>query len=431
MNSTVPRQIQKLNLPKNLSKFRKKNNKNKIIYNDPFAQCVLHPFDGPMHRLNSLPDGDNSQRLLIDHSSYTDFTINSGGSISMRILPTLPYNVLYKPGTGTVYTITDPVLGTNTGTWGSNKSNVWCPANSINQYTSIITSNNLGTTVSPPYNQTKCRLISLAWRLIYTGTVSNGSGVVTCRDIPINVDAYSTISANGLYGCTNDNGSGGLVTTATNVALVDFPSGAGAIDVGKCVFTRLDENPWGIVKRNSRIYNWSPFTEQPFTLISSSTTSGAIINATTTPITCLVANPNSSLVNIGINYFSSDFNSTEIYLSTLASNVSYRLEVKACYEYMVLPSSPVYSLTKTPAKVNLESITAVQEKQSTLPAALPNGTVIKNPPIVNPQKVANELKSEIKQTKSIMQTIGSWFTSEKPPQVKSPPRPKVGSNRKT
>lgn len=425
MNSSKPRQIQKLNLPKRKSKRSKKRTSN-----DPFAQCVLHPFDGPMHRLNTLPDGDNSQRLLIDHSSYTDFTINTGGTITIRVLPTLPFNALYKPGTGTTFSITDPVLGTNTGTWGSNKPNAWIPACSINQYYSTISANNILTTTSPPYSQTKCRLIALSWRIIYTGTVSDGSGVLTCRDIPINLDGQTSIPANGLFGITNDNNSGGVINGIVLAAKVDFPSGAGAIDVGKTVFTRLDENPWGIVKRNSRIYTWYPYLEQPIQLISSATTAGAIAAAATTPIPGIIGNPTTTLTNVGLNFFTNDFNSTELYLSTLSSNVSFRLEIKACFEYMVLPTSAVYSLSKTPAKVNLESITAVQEKQSTLPAAMANGTVIKDPPIANAQAISNKLKSEIAQTKNLYDKVVDLFSSNKSAPSHNTPKPK-GSNRKT
>lgn len=426
MNSSKPRLLTKLKVRKIN---QNKNNKNKNMIN-PLAQCVFHPFDGPNHKLTSLPDGDNSNRLMVDHSTYTDFTINSGGVITIRVMPTLPFLCLYQPTAGTVYTAIDPILGTASGTYGSLTNNVWSLCNSVNQYSSIINTNNINTTVVAPYSQTKTRIISLAWRIIYTGTVSNGNGMVTCRDLPINFDTVTSVASGGLRYTSQDNTAAAVSTAVNTAAIADYPTGAGGLDVGKSVFTRLDSNPWGIVKKNSRLYNWFPFIEQPFTLLPSSVTAQQIVSSPTTPLNALITNSGGTLGTIGLNYYSGDFNSTEIRVSGISATVSFRLEVKACVEYMVLPSSPVYSLTKTPAKINIKALDAVQEKASTLAPALDQNTVITNPSIERPN-VALPSKSDLKQMTNLVKdvknlTMGNNNTNlmHKVPQNNRGPRPK-------
>lgn len=405
MNSTKPRTTIKLNLPKK----NKASNYEKTTRMD-FAQCVLHPFDGPNHLLSTVPDGDASNRLLIDHSSYTDFTINSGGSIVLRVMPTLPYNCLYQPGQGTTLTANDPFFGAVTGTAG-NQQNSWTPCCFINQHANSTPVNSMNFSTPGVYSQSKVRLISLAWRIIYTGTVSNGNGMLTMRDFPVTYDQVVILGTGGLRFADQLNTSASNSTTANTVAMIDYPVGTGSLDVGKTVFNRLDNNPWGIVKRNSRIYSWGSYYEQPFSLIASTNTNASVITATTTPLLSLVSSTSNKGV-VGINYISQDFNSTEISLSSVSQNVSFRIEVKACYEYLVIPSSSIYSLTKSPADPKIDEINAVQQVQSKLPAALTNGTIINNP-ILN-GKSANTTKTVANIKKSVfsqfLQQFDKYFT---------------------
>lgn len=380
MNSSKPRRIARLNVPKS-SKIS-----NKITH--PLLSCVFHPFDGPVHGLESLPDGDNSNRLLVDHSTYTDFTINSGGVLSIRTMPLLPFCALYQPGAGTVITASDPALGTYSYTYGSASNNLWTPSNFINQYFPILSNNSIYTTQVAPYSQTKFRLITQSWRLIYSGTVSNGSGLVTCRDIPINVDTYVALPQNAFKLYNQENAGSSLNTAPIQCALVDFPNAVGGLDVGKSTFTRLDLNPWGIVKRNSRIYPWTTYNEQPNNMIPTSTTLGQISSATTTPLNAMISNT-SIYGPTGFNAWDPSFNSTEIRISNFNSTVTFRLEIKVCVEYMIMPTSPVYSLTKHPAKPDLPVIEAVQQKSGTLPPSMNQNETITNPKIERPITISD------------------------------------------
>nr|WRQ65020.1 hypothetical protein [Tolivirales sp.] len=382
MNSSKPRLIQKLNVP-NKNKNKNKNN-NKDV--PPLVSCVFHPFDGPLHKMESVPDGDNSNRLLIDHSTYTDFTINTGGILTLRTLPTLPFCAVYQPGNGTTFTASDPILGTVSGSFGNGVTNAWTPCNTINQYASTFTTNNVYTVTTPPYSQTQCRIITMAWRIIYTGTVSNGCGMITCRDLPIMQDNLTGLPVGGGKVADMLNSTTSTTTKQIQVAMIDFPIGAGGLDVGKSVFTRLDSNPWGIVKRNNRLYTWRNYLEQPYSFISSSTSIEQIGASTTTPVPLLLTyNNNAGSVGVlGVNLWDVSFNGTEVRISNVNANVSFRFEVKICVEYMVLPSSPVYSLTKNPVKPDLSVIEAVQSKASELQPAMNQNEVIKNPTISRP-----------------------------------------------
>lgn len=391
MNSSKPRRNVRLNVPK-ASKITNKST-------HPLLSCVFHPFDGPVHGLESLPDGDNSNRLLVDHSTYTDFTVNSGGLLTIRTMPLLPFCALFQPGAGTVITASDPALGSYTYTYGAAANNLWTPSNYINQYFPMLSNNNIYSTQVAPYSQTKFRIITQSWRLIYSGTVANGSGLVTCRDIPINVDTYVALPTGSFKMYNQQNDGFYLSSGPVQAALVDFPSSAGGLDVGKSTFTRLDLNPWGIVKRNSRLYPWTTFNEQPNNMIPASTTLAQISSAVATPLTAMVTNT-SVFVSTGFNGWDNNFNSTEIRISNFNSTVTFRLEIKICVEYMVMPTSPVYSLTKHPAKPDIPVIEAVQSKSGTLPPSMNQNETITNPKIERPLTTSDVQKIKKVETKA-------------------------------
>lgn len=331
----------------------------------PYGACRLNPFSGISMVFAGLPDGDNSRRIVIDHVGYSDFTISSG-QLTIRCVPALPYTILVHPSAGSNYTMSDPTMGSVTVTAaGSTIANTWTPMGGINAYSAQIQAGQgISNSVVGPYSQTKARCIGFAWRVLYTGTVANASGLLTMRDFGVALDDYVTIPAGGIKQVVQLNNATPTALPWTSVvATVDFPSQSASNDIGNTRFLRLDQNPWGVLKHNSQIYSWKNYREQPFNLISTANSVADIANSSTTLLNPLLTQ--TLIGNSGINIYDSEFNCTEIKMSPVLSTTSFRLETRSCWEYIVQPTSPVYSLTKAPPAKNLfimEKVDTVLQK---------------------------------------------------------------------
>lgn len=331
----------------------------------PYGACRLNPFSGISMVFAGLPDGDNSRRIVIDHVGYTDFTISSG-SLAVRCIPALPYTILVQPSPAANYSVSDPSIGNVSVTSaGSTISNVWTPFGAINAYSAQIQAGQgISNSLVGPYSQTKARCIGFAWRVLYTGTVANASGLLTIRDFGVAVDDYVTIPATGIKQVVQlNNATPTALPWVSVAATVDFPSTTASNDIGNTRFLRLDQNPWGVLKHNSQIYSWKNYREQPFNLISTANSVADISNAVATPLNPILTQ--TLIGNSGLNVYDTEFNCTEIKMSTVLSSTSFRLETRSCWEYIVQPTSPVYSLTKAPPPKNIsimEKVDAVLQK---------------------------------------------------------------------
>lgn len=342
----------------------------------PYGSCRLNPFSGMSVSFSGLPDGDNSKRIVLDHVAFTDFSFTSG-SATFRVMAGLPFNVLAQFAPTTNVVATDPTIGTFTTTsYGDSNANVWLPTNvpaAYSQQINIVQA--LNTSTIGPYAQTKCRCIGLAWRIIYTGTVSNASGLLSIRDFATSVDNEVGLGT-GVIALVKPNNNVNINSPYPIQSLVmDFPSQTSSNDVGNTRFLRLDQNPWGVAKHNSQLYSWKTYREQPFILISSAYSLSTIAAANIRPLITQGANE----FNLGFNLIDDEFNCTEIKMSNVTSPISFRLETRACWEYIVQPTSPVYSLTKVAGPRNQSQLNQVEVAIQKSPAGLAFNETLHDP----------------------------------------------------
>lgn len=352
---------------KNLQQSNNKIRRTKNVH--PYVLCRLSPFSGNSYNFTGLPDGDNSRRIVMDHTSFVDIAF-SAGTLTIRCLPTLPFMSVIQASPNATFSIEDPVLGASGAGWGNNSPNVWIPCNGVNAYLQQMIVNSLLQSITGPYAQTKCRMLGMAWRLIYSGTVTAASGLITVRDFPFTIDSIQEMPPNGLRVSNNNNQSTGLINLFTPVAVVDFPTQSASSDVGMSRILRLDQNPWGVCKHNSQIYAWYPYWEQQVQLISSANTLSQIQNSATTPITGILTQSGTGNSNLGFNVIDPEFNSTEIKITSISGPCTFRFEVKQCWEYVVQPTSPIYSMTKTAPPKNAEAIKHVDRVLQAAPPGL-------------------------------------------------------------
>lgn len=338
----------------------------------PYTECRLQPFSGKNTNFAGIPDYNNSRRIVIDHVGITDFNVTSG-SLVVRCLPTLPFGALFQPSTGTVYTMNDVATGTAVGaTWGSTASNAWMPACAYSAYNTQISAGGYASTVGP-YNQTKCRMVGAAWRIIYTGAPLYAQGLMQIRDFPVTVDLIDILPANALTIPNNANSGNSVQATATQTMSLDFAASSGSsTEMTQTAMMRLDHNPWGLLKHVMPEYLFQPYYEEPCFPISSLTTAAQVVAAATTPIVGLVCYSGAGSWGGTINCFDDAFAASEIRLSTIGSNaMSFRLEVRSCWEYIVQPNSAVYGLTKSAPPPAMDVVRKTEAVISKLPPAMP------------------------------------------------------------
>lgn len=372
-NSSKP--ITTYDITKNVQNSSKMRNTMRL---SSYGNCRLNPFSGVSMPFSGLPDGDNSKRIVLDHVAYTDFAFTSG-SATFRILAGLPFNVLAQFASTSNFVATDPSSGTLTTTsYGNLNANSWVPLNTPSAYSNLLAlPQSISLSTVGPYSQTKARCIGLAWRIIYTGTVSNASGLLSIRDFGAASDGEVGISSGASY-VTNANNSTNTIYANSILGLtVDFPTATSSSDVGQTRFLRLDQNPWGVAKHNSQIYTWKSYREQPLVLISSAYSLNSVLAGGVIPLTTQTLN---SFNAGGFNCFDDQFNCTEIKMSNVTSPIAFRLETRACWEYIVQPTSPMYSLTKSAGPRNQAQLTQVETAiQKTPPALAYNENISSDP----------------------------------------------------
>lgn len=338
----------------------------------PYLLCRFNPF-GTQHKSEGLPDADNNRRLVVDHMAYTDISLTSGG-MTIRVAPTAPYGAFINPTVGAVISLTDPVKGSASGTEGSalGINSAWIPVCTAPEFAASAT--DAYTTVANPYSATKARLIGVSWRLVYTGQASNCNGIITVRDNPVSFDRAYTAVANSVVRTNNLNTAASNIGSTLNVVTADwsYPSSS----IVNAVECRPETNPWGVLKHVDPVYKWTEWNEQPSVLLGSSLTAATITAGVAGSLPALLANNLAQNIS-GINLLDEGWTCTDINVSSVSAPVSFRLEVKHCFEYQIAQTSPMYPLTKAPPKDQPKIIEKAENiSKGTPPALTSNQTIL-------------------------------------------------------
>jgi hypothetical protein len=191
------------------------------------------------------------------------------------------------------------------------------------------------------------------------------------RSYPVGVDG----EVNPLYTTNanaNNTGAAGAFGSSSALALmVDMPIYQDTYPMKAQLF-RADQNPQGVLKNSNTIYPWYPYSEQPATMVNAAswTSTQIATSSAGAPIFSMLTQ-DVAANNVGFNVWSDNFSATEISSSTaLGTGVSFRLEVRAIWEYLVQPTSAVAALTVAAPKANTTVINQVNESIKNAPVAV-------------------------------------------------------------
>lgn len=325
-----------------------------------YARCRLDPFNsGPSM---GLPDSNATPKLVFDHRSVQDFSVN--GNASLLILPTLPFGACIKPDTTVANNINIEGAGIVQLTSAANVAS-WIP---INWYQDAVPADN--TTMSPTSILTsissKLRVVGVAYRLICTSPSINISGIVETVDSEMTVGSRE-INAVAVQQ-TNPNEANPVTWTAgtVDIRMVNMNLGERVqATVPKTVQQRPEVQPQGILK-HSGPYMWDEIHESPIVPVSGFANNGAFFTF----------GAGTNFQKFGaVTCWADGFSVKRIRISTPQS-VSFRLETLVCVEYVLTPNSPFARIATPRTKVDSRSVELVDTAISAMPASVTPGQTV-------------------------------------------------------
>jgi len=323
-----------------------------------YIHCKFDPLNSGTSL--GLPDDTSIRRIVSDIRTFVDFTIPANGELQLKITPTLPWAGWAKPLTPDVaYNIEGVTLNHKAP---AINSNVYYPIGRMNRLTPngffVIGGSNPNT-----YNATKARIITVGWRLVYTGAASTCSGTITVNENSIGVTGDSpNTNALGLLSGAD------ALTLATTVGpgsamerRIEFSRDLGL--VAKDTVTARPETALKGLLKHVGPYQWRTMSDYGELLVDATT--GGPSNVASSMV---LATPTS----YGLYYMiDPDYTSTDIRIATGINPGSYRLECVHCVEFQIHPDSVLYDMTPPPPKPDPMAIQASDAAIRRLPPAMP------------------------------------------------------------
>jgi hypothetical protein len=364
-----------------------------------YLKCRLNPFAG--NGGMGIPDGGNTNYIVSD--TYSFDTINCSANSTdfvIQTLPCLPTMAAIIPTTvgSTTFKVNNQIVKPPVGISpvGTLASNSWYPLSICPPYLTTTTTSIPGLVTQDPWNSTKARLISVGYKLIYTGPVNTCAGVVTVTPNDVAFAPAGVTSA----GSTSSPTSGVLLN-------INQPSQAvlDTAGTGTTVLTMDCKNSTSTMTRES--ISFRPETSIIITprhrtndfklLPTSQSTYGIVANVGLTGGQPTVSNYYNYLTfngtsttgtgnyGGGIIWYDNDWESLQIVVSNCNNEASFRWETVYCFEYNPSLNSPFAPLTLKKAENKPAAIEQANAILDSRPAAIP---------VTDAEKKANDTKAK-------------------------------------
>jgi len=220
---------------------------------NPYIQCRLNPF-GNANGMG-IPDGTDAKRLLVDHRQITSFVVGTSGAFNIVIAPVMPQIIWFQPlGNDTTYTVNG---GHPTHHNGATDGfhHVTC-----SQYQNITFTRNDAVgwfnTIPTYLGAARARIVTIGFRLIYTGSTMNNSGSIMVNRMGFSVQAPS---ANiGDFVVQSDHGESDETINYGQVFLRPCNTSSNTFDImnQESVRAPLRQGIQGLLKHASGDYQW-------------------------------------------------------------------------------------------------------------------------------------------------------------------------------
>lgn len=344
---------------------------NKLILDTHYLRCKLDPFNAMGG--SKMPAGGIGKTIVVDHRMAIDVSATSG-QFWAKVVPVLPCPLWLKSGSPSGALTINGVVCETTSTVGASTFSRWRPGGIFSEFSTWLANSN--SEINTLYGATQMRIVSQAWKIYYSGTYVNASGMVVASPSSFTVDDDTVGSRIEKFTATSiDNSNTNVVATnnpalATALITTDF---VGNNLVQGSMQCRPEVGCMGLLKQGDISGKFKPMYSTPRLMI------GPLLSSTdvaTTNINSLVDGFPIGVTNpFGPSYaaaIDTSYSSTDLLVTGTTNNNNFRIEVITCVEYVLPPTSTIGRLASDCKPLDISSLQVANAVIAEAPVMMPN-----------------------------------------------------------
>jgi hypothetical protein len=327
----------------------------------PYVMCRLDPFSHSGS--NGIPDGANSQFIVIDNLIVNRITATNTGGFVINTQSWLPSMArLTGKSSNTGYTV-DGFGLSSTLLYGQDS---WYPMSVPTPY--LGNPWTPGSSANDPYVSTTARLVSVQYKLTYTGTPLTCQGTYTVTPnsqalTPVG-PVTTTYPALGVFSMTVNSASGAIFGIPANTPVMNVDVSYNPSAFNKDSLLCRQERPLVLTPKHSTAdFKLGVTTDLAYALVNppngSSPTVGTYAN--------YLSGSNGSFANAGVTWYDNDWQNYQISVDGYQSGATFIWETSCCFEYVLTNGSPFVPLSKARSENNPGAIKEANRLVDNLP----------------------------------------------------------------
>jgi len=301
-----------------------------------YLMCKLDPFSA-MGVSAGIPDGRNANFIIMDNLAYDDILCVTNAGFVIQTTAWLPVPALIQGlGASGINDINvNSLLYNNAGSFNYG----WCPLGCFSPYNQI---NSLpGLAVNDPYSSTMARIVSIGFKLIYTGQANTCSGTITVTPNTIALQEIGPTSSGALAPLVGQVAVSvstlaqvvtGPINVNTPTMNADFTTNIKAFNKDSRIY-RPEQGCYIIPPHRNLEYMLKPIGDVAYAVIGNNTTSNRTLGAGVVIPNFITYPPNTTGNFNGFTFFDNDWEGFQIVVSGVTAGATFRLQTIMCLEY--------------------------------------------------------------------------------------------------
>lgn len=330
------------------------SNNRGVMRMSPYTHCRVSPFTATGQAY--IPDGSAVRRVTKDVRVFYDVTIGSSGGFIMMAIPELPRGVVFKdlvasPTTG----VTVSGVSLSGTRQGPGQDGSWFGP-TLPGWATFLNTTPANEAIQNPWGASKVRIITQAYRIMYTGASLNCAGTITVSENEASVTKAPSPNV-GVITQYQANSTADTNTWAAGTAphrSVDIYTSTSVLNSTSTILP-MAQGAYFILSRSTPQPIWCDVA--PFLLVQQKTTAMmAYIPSTTFAHSCV---------------YDDSFTPKMVVVSGMVAGTTVRVEMKLCLEFEPNLTSVYSDLAAVPQGENTNIISATEKAIGKLPTAGP------------------------------------------------------------
>lgn len=341
---------------------------------DPYLSCRLNPFRAVTG--SGIPDGSNRDYIIVDLKCYNDITCVTSAGFIIQTLPMLPFSAVIAGMTANTNDLMiDGVAYTNT----SNPTSLvaWYPLGYFPQLATQL-GYYPGALTQDPWLATKARLVSIGYKLIYTGQVLQSSGTITVNPNNVGVNVGPTTTSATPSGteltAVYENASITPTQSPKSTVLLNLDCSVNPNAYVRDASIYRPENGVTVMPKHTG----PTFEVRPINTNASMLVSGIDLVAGINAVSVACA-PTSGTTGAGVApgpgviWYDDSWSAAQIVAKGVTAGNTYRFETVMCFEMNVSGTSAFAPLAKAGSPSNPALVARANEMSSNMPLSTAGG----------------------------------------------------------